>query len=100
MLQLVLICVSKQQNEDKDGKQDPDDDDDEKQRILSMVKTAIGFFLVPLALFTLFGMGDSNNNSLERDKSGKIVGEVNWHDFYHNLLTKVRTRTLFSSFPN
>lgn len=76
------------QNEDKDGRQDPDDDD-EKQRMLSMLKTAVGFFLVPLALFTLFRLGDTNStNSLDRDRNGKPVGEVNWHDFYHNLLTK------------
>jgi len=77
------------QNDDKDGQKNPDEDDDEKQRMLSMLKTAVGFFLVPLVLFTLLGMGDSNSSSnLDRDRAGRPVGEINWHDFHYNLLTK------------
>ena len=52
---LVLL----QDNEDN---QEADDDDDEKDRMLSMLKTAVGFFLVPLALFTLFGGGSDRQD--------------------------------------
>merc|ERR1719189_2631719 len=50
-------------NQDKDDEDKKKGDDDEKEKMLSMFKTAIGFFLVPVVLFTIFSdMGASNSN--------------------------------------
>lgn len=59
--------------------------------MLSALKTAVGFFLVPIVLMLLFSSGrqESNNSSLDRaQRPGQPIGEISWNDFYYNLLLK------------
>jgi len=72
-------------------------DDDEKDRMLSALKTAVGFFFVPLLLLLVFsGSGGGNGSgrsetltSLDRaQRPGQPIGEIQWNDFYQNLLLK------------
>jgi len=69
--------------------------DDEKDRMLSALKTAVGFFFVPLLLLFIFSGagagGDRSNtvNNLDRaQRPGQPIGEIQWNDFYQNLLMK------------
>eukprot|EP00092_Neocalanus_flemingeri_P024531 GFUD01026605.1.p1 GENE.GFUD01026605.1~~GFUD01026605.1.p1 ORF type:complete len:767 (+),score=233.55 GFUD01026605.1:666-2966(+) len=85
-----------------DPKRQKDNDqknDDEKDRMLSALKTAVGFFIVPLLLLLMFsgaggggggGGGRSEGVSgLDRaQRPGQPIGEIQWNDFYQNLLLK------------
>lgn len=72
--------------------------DDERDRWLSALKTAVGFFVVPLLLLLIYsrsgggggGGGRSDGVSgLDRaQRPGQPIGEIQWNDFYHNLLLK------------
>jgi spastic paraplegia protein 7 len=82
--------------DDKDEDKDTDDDD-ERDRMLSALKTAVGFLAVPLLLMLVFGGlgggGGDNVNSLEQasgnqQRSGQPVAEIQWVDFYQNLLMR------------
>merc|ERR1719336_2710324 len=63
--------------------------------MLSALKTAVGFFFVPLLLLFIFSGagagGDRSNtvNNLDRaQRPGQPIGEIQWNDFYQNLLMK------------
>jgi len=86
-----------------DSRRQKDDDqknDDEKDRMLSALKTAVGFFFVPLLLLFMFsgssggggGGGGGRSESVSRldraQRPGQPIGEIQWNDFYQNLLLK------------
>jgi len=91
-------------NEDK--KQN--NDDDEKDRMLSALKTAVGFFLVPVLLILVFSGGGGGGNQMQPVSRGdetlpgssRMGGneqgfiEMQWHDFYNNLLLKGEVREI------
>jgi len=70
--------------------------DDEKERMISALKTAVGFFFVPLLLLFVFGGGAGGGGGrsesvagLDRaQRPGQPIGEIQWNDFYQNLLLK------------
>jgi len=79
------------------------DDDDERERMLSALKTAVGVVAVPLLLILIYsgfggdggggggggGGGNSTRSALDRaQRPGQPVGEIQWNDFYQNLLLK------------
>ena len=78
-------------------KDDDQKNDDEKERMISALKTAIGFFFVPLLLLFVFGGGAGGGGArsesmagLDRaQRPGQPIGEIQWNDFYQNLLLKV-----------
>merc|ERR1712013_640169 len=77
-------------------KDDDQKNDDEKERMISALKTAIGFFFVPLLLLFVFGGGSGGGGArsesmagLDRaQRPGQPIGEIQWNDFYQNLLLK------------
>merc|ERR1719186_653176 len=69
--------------------------------MLSALKTAVGFFFVPLLLLLMFsgsgggggggGRGERSDgvSGLDRaQRPGQPIGEIQWNDFYQNLLLK------------
>merc|ERR1719233_299912 len=77
-------------------KDDGQKNDDEKERMISALKTAVGFFFVPLLLLFVFGGGAGGGGGrsesmagLDRaQRPGQPIGEIQWNDFYQNLLLK------------
>jgi len=97
---LERICGVKMLHtgESRRQKDEHEKNDDEKDRMLSALKTAVGFFFVPLLLLLMFsgsgggggGGGRSEGVSgLDRaQRPGQPIGEIQWNDFYQNLLLK------------
>jgi spastic paraplegia protein 7 len=77
-------------------KEDGQKNDDEKERMISALKTAIGFFFVPLLLLLVFsgsgggggGRSDTVTGLDRAQRPGQPIGEIQWNDFYQNLLLK------------
>jgi len=77
-------------------KDDGQKNDDEKERMISALKTAIGFFFVPLLLLLMFsgsgggggGRSDTVTGLDRAQRPGQPIGEIQWNDFYQNLLLK------------
>jgi len=77
-------------------KDDDQKNDDEKDRMLSALKTALGFFFVPLVLLLIFsgvgsgggGRSDGVSGLDKAQRPGQPIGEIQWNDFYYNLLLK------------
>jgi len=91
----------KGEKQDQDSNKQNEDDDDERDRMLSALKTAVGFLAVPLLIMFIFGgMGsggggggpreDSSSLAMNRARPppGQPVAEIQWADFYQNLLLK------------
>ena len=83
-------------NEDNDKK---NNNDDEKDRMISFLKTAVGFFVVPLFLFYIFSPSNSGGrregnqtlrtNNIDRNNPNPIeIIPIQWKDFYQNLLMR------------
>jgi len=91
----------KGEKQDQDSNKQNEDDDDERDRMLSALKTAVGFLAVPLLIMFIFGgMGSGGGGGGSREDSsslamnrarpppGQPVAEIQWADFYQNLLLK------------
>jgi len=67
-------------------------EDDERDRMLSALKTAVGFLAVPVLLTLVFGAGRDSGDPLNRSQGGQRAGqpvpEIQWGDFYTNLLLR------------
>merc|ERR1719295_219205 len=85
-----------QKDDNNDKKYDKNGDD--RERMLSALKTAVGFFLVPILLILTFGGGGSSSRSTEQfqDSNNRLPNErgqgnstdISWNSFYYNLLLK------------
>merc|ERR1719295_91677 len=85
-----------QKDDNNDKKYDKNGDD--RERMLSALKTAVGFFLVPILLILTFGGGGSSSRSTEQfqDSNNRPPNErgqgnstdISWNSFYYNLLLK------------
>jgi len=91
----------KGEKQDQDSNKQNEEDDDERDRMLSALKTAVGFLAVPLLIMFIFGgMGSGGGSGGSREDSsslamnrarpppGQPVAEIQWADFYQNLLLK------------
>merc|ERR1719228_1620140 len=93
-----------EKQEQEDDKENEEEDDDERDRMLSALKTAVGFLAVPLLVMFIFGGfgggssgGGSSSGGEDRSTSalsrsrpspGQATAEIQWADFYQNLLLK------------
>merc|ERR1719193_2980799 len=92
----------KQDQEENDDKEN-EEEDDERDRMLSALKTAVGFLAVPLLIMFIFGGFGSGSSgggggggedhstsamSRARPPPGQPTAEIKWADFYQNLLLK------------
>jgi len=85
-----------QRDDNNDKKYDKNGDD--RERMLSALKTAVGFFLVPILLILTFGGGGSSsrstdqlqepNNRLPNERGQGNSTDISWNSFYYNLLLK------------
>merc|ERR1719336_3145846 len=90
----------KGEKQDQDSNKQNEDDDDERDRMLSALKTAVGFLAVPLLIMFIYGgFGSGSGGSGGEDHSttalsrarpppGQPTAEIQWTDFYQNLLLK------------
>ena len=119
------------QDQEENDKENEEEDDDERDRMLSALKTAVGFLAVPLLIMFIyggFGSGSSGGgsssggedrstsalsrylcalklklkqtmfsryldppemfSSRSRPSPGQATAEIQWADFYQNLLLK------------
>lgn len=71
---------------DKGSDQDNEDKDSERERMLSLYKTMVGFFLVPLVVLFLFGGGPGRQQASADRNRDVMPKTVTWNDFYYNML--------------
>ena len=67
-------CLGQNQpNHDEDNeKKGQDDDDGERERTLSIIKTLLGFFVVPLVILALFRSNGTSASTNARDPNGVL----------------------------
>jgi len=87
-----------QKDDNNDKKYDKNGDD--RERMLSALKTAVGFFLVPVLLILTFGGSSSGTRSTENidpnttnrvsnnERGQQNSPDISWNSFYYNLLLK------------
>ena len=71
----------KQDQEDNDDKENEEEEDDERDRMLSALKTAVGFLAVPLLIMFIFGgfgSGSSGSGGGGEDASTSAMSRYTW----------------------
>ena len=64
----------KGEKQDQDNNKQNEDDDDERDRMLSALKTAVGFLAVPLLIMFIFGgMGSGGGGGGSREDSSSLA---------------------------
>ena len=83
----------KQDQEENDKENEEEEDDDERDRMLSALKTAVGFLAVPLLMMFIFGgfgSGSSGSGSGGEEHSTSALSRcLNEQKFYRHRHTDI-----------